>query len=76
MSVMRYINFFLKRLLLYINNHHFCLAPVYFFCQLTQLVEHAHADLGQMKLVQLVEHSRENSEYNFYRSKKVRTYPF
>ena len=30
MSVMCYINFFLERLLLYINNHQFCFAPVHF----------------------------------------------
>ena len=32
-----YITFFLERLLLYINNHHFCFAPVHFFCQFAVL---------------------------------------
>ena len=56
MSVMRYINFFLERLLLYISNHNFCFAPVQFFYQFAVLRRRcdwrisAHADFGQMKL--------------------------
>ena len=55
---MRYINFFLERLLLYINNHHFGFAPVHFFCQFAVLRRpcdrriSAHTDFGQMKLAQ------------------------
>ena len=56
MSVMHYFNFFLEQLLLYINNHHFCFAPVHFFCQFAVLRRpcdqriSTHVDLGQMKL--------------------------